>query len=44
MPLAFAAIVEHGGHGSTVAAPIVVEIMETWLGISPEAQGGADEE
>jgi penicillin-binding protein 2 len=41
--LAFAVIVEHGGHGSTVAAPLIVNVLESWFDVvSPE--GGADEE
>jgi penicillin-binding protein 2 len=34
--VAFALVVEHGGHGSTVAAPIAVRILESWLGIPGE--------
>jgi penicillin-binding protein 2 len=39
VPVAFAVIVEHGGHGSTVAAPVAVRILEMWLGLGAEVSG-----
>ena len=37
-PLAFAVIVEHGGHGGAVAGPVAAGIIEEILEISDEAQ------
>jgi penicillin-binding protein 2 len=34
-PVAFAVIVEHGGHGSAVAAPLAVRVIEAWIGTDP---------
>jgi penicillin-binding protein 2 len=34
--IAVAVIIEHGEHGSTTAAPIVMELIETYLGIETE--------
>jgi len=44
-PLAFTVLVEHGGHGSTVAAPLIVNVLESWFDVvDPGDEVGADEE
>jgi penicillin-binding protein 2 len=37
--IAFAVLVEHGGHGGSVAAPVAVEIVENYFGAGVGARG-----
>jgi penicillin-binding protein 2 len=37
--IAFAVVVEHGGHGGTTAAPIVRRALEAFFGSEPEPGG-----
>ena len=36
--IAFAVLVEHGGHGGTISAPIVRKVLETYFGIPPREE------
>ena len=38
--IAFAVLVEHGGHGGTISAPIVRKVLEVYFGVPPRPEPG----
>jgi penicillin-binding protein 2 len=36
--IAFAVLVEHGGHGGTISAPVVRKVLEVYFGLPPREE------